>query len=331
MALALTVLAVGPARADAGEVVCTNLTTTVSSTDGGPANLQLAGTLCRPNWGVPRAVQVLVHGATYNRIVWDWPQNPDLYSYVRAAARFGYATFSVDRIGHGASARPPSASVTISAGATALHGVVTKLRAGSLGGTAFSRVIWAGHSLGAVLAYEYGGRYSDIDAYLLTGSIHFMRPSWLAQIQSNVQPTGSDSGYLTTAPGTRGSLFYHLPTADPAVIAHDEATKDTVTAAEIQTGLPLVNTSPAQSPTRFVTVPVLVAIGQHDNVACGGSDGMTCTVITVTNLERPYFPSASQFTALVIANTGHALSQHTTAASTNGTLLAWATTVVPPQ
>jgi hypothetical protein len=40
-------------------------------------------------------------------------------------------------------------------------------------------------------------------------------------------------GYLTSLPGTRESLFYNPATASPAVVATDEANKDTATAAEL--------------------------------------------------------------------------------------------------
>jgi pimeloyl-ACP methyl ester carboxylesterase len=275
-------------------------------------------------------VQLLVHGATYNQIVWDWPQSPATYSYVRAAVTAGYATFSVDRLGQGASIHPPSAAVSVPAGATALHGVVIQLRAGGIGGSRFSKVVWVGHSVGSVLAYEYGGRYDDIDAYALTGSVHFMKQSWLGLTQSNLQPAGPDPGYLTTVPGSRAQLFYYSLTADPAVIARDEATKDTVTGAEFQTGVPLVFVPPDQSPTQRIHVPVLVAIGQHDNVACDGPDGLNCTNAEILRLERPYFPHAPRLDVSVIAGSGHMLSQHLTAPVAHLALVQWMVQVAPP-
>jgi pimeloyl-ACP methyl ester carboxylesterase len=312
------------------EIVCDSVTTLVPSVDNGPADVEMAGTLCYPSWRTPGTVQLLVHGATYTQTAWDWPQKPALYSYVRAAVTAGYATFSVDRLGHGHSAHPPSETVSLPAGATALHGIVTKLRAGNLGGRAFTKVVWVGHSLGAVTAYEYGGRYADIDAYALTGSIHFMKQSWLGLIQSNLQPAGPDPGYLTTVPGSRAQLFYFTPTADPTVIALDEATKDTVTGAEFQTGVPLVFVPAAQSPTQRIHVPVLVELGQHDNIVCDGPDGLTCTNTAIQQFEQPYFTNATRFDVAVIPGSGHLLSQHFTAPIAHLTLLKWAFEVAPP-
>src|SRR5262249_16938746 len=88
-------------------VVCSMLTIRVPSVDGGPLDWKMAGTLCHPeNAPMPHTVQLLVHGATYTRAVWDWPQNPSTYSYVQAAVNAGYATFAVDRLGHGESTHP---------------------------------------------------------------------------------------------------------------------------------------------------------------------------------------------------------------------------------
>jgi pimeloyl-ACP methyl ester carboxylesterase len=171
------IVSAGPASADNTRppaMVCQRVTIKVAADPGAPRDLALTGTLCQPGLIQPTTVQLLVHGATYNQAVWDWPHEPDTYSYVRDAVTSGYATFAVDRIGHGGSDKPPSATVTIAAAATALHDVVGKLRAGEIGGRPFSRVVWVGHSLGAVIGYEYGGRFTDVDAYALTGSIHFM-------------------------------------------------------------------------------------------------------------------------------------------------------------
>ena len=74
--------------------------------DGVPG-ARLYGELCRPT-GQARAVQLLVHGASYNHLYWNWPLDPARYSYVRRALAAGYATFNVDRLGAGASTRPAS-------------------------------------------------------------------------------------------------------------------------------------------------------------------------------------------------------------------------------
>ncbi len=317
-----------PANAVNG-VICTQVTVPVSSVGTGPPDLNVAGTLCRPDWQTPRTVQLLVHGATYTRLAWDWPQSPSTYSYVQVAATAGYATLSVDRIGHGTSTHPPAANVTIQAGTTALHGVVTALRAGTVGGIAFQKVVWVGHSIGAVHGYDYGGRYTGIDAYVFTGSIHFIKVSWLDLIKNSLQPS-SEPGYFTTIPGVRDDLYYRTAMADPAVIALDESTKDTLTDGEVQTAIALVNVPANQSPTLMINKPVLVFMGEFDNLVCGGPDGITCNQANVRAVEQPYFVNSPRLDVRTISGSGHNLSQHVNAPSPHWTIVNWIGQVAPP-
>ena len=113
----------------------------------------LYGELCVPATGTPSAVQLLVHGATYNRYYSDWPYRPHFYSYVRQMVGAGYATLNIERLGYGRSTHPVSTSVTLPNGTEALRQVVDKLRSGEIGGHAFSRVIWVGHSLGTLYGW----------------------------------------------------------------------------------------------------------------------------------------------------------------------------------
>jgi pimeloyl-ACP methyl ester carboxylesterase len=133
-------------------------------------------------------VQLLVHGATYNRTYWDWPGSNPSHSYVKAAVAAGYATLAVDRLGAGASSHPPSTKVNVANGATALHHVVEMLRTGQLGGAMFERVVWVGHSLGSVYAWAYATRFGDVDAYVLTGMLHGVKASWIARMPVSVRP-----------------------------------------------------------------------------------------------------------------------------------------------
>ena len=42
-----------------------------------------------------RTVQMLVHGATFNKIMWDFPYKPERYSWVRRMISEGYATLVI--------------------------------------------------------------------------------------------------------------------------------------------------------------------------------------------------------------------------------------------
>ncbi len=201
----------------------------------------LYGELCVPATGTPSIVQLLVHGATYNRYYSDWPYRPDFYSYVRQMVGAGYATLNIERLGYGRSTHPLSTLVTLPNETEALRQVVDKLRSGEIGGRPFSRVIWVGHSLGTLYGWLEASVSQNVDAFVLTGLLHSVKPSWLALAGQSAYPavldasfamSGLDTGYLTFKPGTRAPLFYWTPTAEPDVIALDERLKDTVSGTE---------------------------------------------------------------------------------------------------
>jgi pimeloyl-ACP methyl ester carboxylesterase len=328
LTIALSILAVTLASPAVGhaekEMDCREVTASVPIADGGASNYSIAGTLCQPvRKKVSETVQLLVHGGTHNRNYFNMQVQGSDYSYASAAAERGFATLSIDRLGAGSSSRPPSAEVTLDNGSVALHGVVSQLRSGELTGSAFKNVVWIGHGFGNIYAWKYAARYSDIDAYVVTSYLHKMKPSWSAHGNKALIPAGGqlDSGYLTTAPGTRGDLFYNS-NADPAVIAEDEKHKDTLTVTELQQSAELGTLPPDQAPSASIRVPTLLMIGQDDNVFCGPPDGLDCAEGNVYATEKPYYPEA-ELTVEVIPQTGHASLLHRTAPQAQKTILHW--------
>ena len=145
----------------------------VALSQDAPRTSVAAGQLCRPSHPGRRAstVQLLIHGATYGKTYWDWPQQR--YSYVRAALAAGYSTLAVDRLGVGETSRPASELVqSAEPNAFVLHQWIGALRAGRLRGVAFARVVSVGHSLGSALAVEESTTYHDVDALVLSGFLH---------------------------------------------------------------------------------------------------------------------------------------------------------------
>ena len=72
-------------------------------------------------------------------------------SYVDAAADAGYATFSYDRLGVGASDHPdPIEVVQASLEVEVAHALIQALRDGVIGGNTFYKVVGIGHSLGSI-------------------------------------------------------------------------------------------------------------------------------------------------------------------------------------
>jgi alpha-beta hydrolase superfamily lysophospholipase len=317
--------------ATAAPDVCRTVEIPVTVRPGDSTRYTVLGQLCGAAPG--RTVQVLVSGATYGHLYWDWPQQPETYSYVRAANDAGYATFNYDRLGIGHSGHPPAVDLTTGSGAWVLHQIVTTLRHES--STQDSRVMSVGHSLGSLIAMTEAGVYHDVDAVALTGITHVfatvnsavlfgtMIP---AQLDPVLAARGLPLGYLTTAPGMRATDFYYTPTADPGVIADDEATKETITPTELAT---VVAATPAAA---AITAPVLVLDGEYDQLVCGALGQLTPCSLPVGYLtaERVFYPRARSYDAAVVPGSGHSLTLQRTAAEAAHMLLRWSDDRVGP-
>lgn len=273
---------------------------------------KVSGTYCRGADPAPDAVVVTVPGATYNRAYWDFPYEPETYSFSRAMARTGIATFAIDRLGTGASSPMLSVEVTSSIQADAIHQVIQHVRHEGLAGHAFAKVILAGHSLGSMDSSIEAGTYHDVDGLLITGMTHsYNLMSLVTGFTQVLGPAplagmpGRDPGYLTTYPGHR-DFFYQPGAYDPAVVEADEQTKDVVSVGEVDGIVTSVET-PIWSAR--VTVPVFVVVGQRDIVMCGGPAGVDCgTDASLATAERSDYPNATCFQAASIPGMGHDLN-----------------------
>ena len=342
-AAALVVLAssaaAGAQAAALPTLTCSAYTLPVRIADPGPADQTLWGQLCYRGTHEPGTVQLLVPGATYNHLYWDFPYGNGYYSYVDAATAAGYATFNVDRVGEGNSSHPPSTELDLTAGAVALHDAVTALRSGAVDGHVFQDVIIVGHSIGSVEAWLEAARYHDVNAVIVTGALHAISPD-IGALQADLYPaaddpkftgSGLDPGYLTTLPGTRGSLFYNPATTNPAVVAADEANKDTTTPAELGEAAAIISEPPAQQPSYQIDVPVLSVVGENDNLFCTGVTVYNCArPDTVRAFESQYYAPAAHLKVVVVPDTGHALALSTTAPLTDAIMIGWALAVAAP-
>ncbi|QUQ70364.1 2-succinyl-6-hydroxy-2,4-cyclohexadiene-1-carboxylate synthase [Kutzneria sp. CA-103260] len=283
----------------------------------------VAGSLCWSGATPSPTVQILLAGATYNRSYWDFPQQPDVYSYVRRAVAAGYTTLALDRPGTGASSHPSGALLTNATEASAVHQVVNAARLGKLSSTAFTRVLLAGHSYGSVVAWYEAATYSDVDALLISGMAHEVQPAAAIPVAASLVPQSSDPHfaarpldltYLTTRPGAR-QVFWHGDHDDPAVISADEATKDTVTTAELADTL----VAQAAPTTDDITVPVLVAAGQQD-----------LAYAAALAHEAAHYPHSPCVTTHLQPDAGHDLNLSPRAPDWFTAVLAWAIHVLAP-
>lgn len=305
---------------------CQNIRVAVALSPGALANQTVSGTLCRPAIS-PTAtrIDVLVHGASYNRSYWDWPLNADTYSYVGETLSAGRATFAYDRLGVGASSHPLSTSVTTAADAYVLHQIIALVRSDG-----FPTVDVIGHSFGSVIAIDEASAYHDADKLVVTGLLH-SQGSGLATVAATFYPADADPqfglpfadpGYLTTLPGTRASSFYDTATADPAVIAYDEAHKDAISGTELGAGIAETELPAATNPSRLVMAPVLVLEGQQDGIFCGLP--LNCSQQTsVLTEEAPFYAGSPRLTVATIPGTGHDIALHPSAAQSFAVIDQW--------
>ncbi|MBD2536136.1 alpha/beta hydrolase [Nostoc flagelliforme FACHB-838] len=319
--LAVSLVSTTPAAASDRRTICKQIKQVVSLIEGQPPNYEVVGELCyKPNH--KNVVHLLISGATYGSVYWDFPLHPQRYSYVRALTNVGYATLNLERIGIGKSDRPIGSEVTMQANAFVVHQIVQALRDGRLG--EFSKIILVGHSLGSGVAI-LAAQYNDVDGLILTSFLHAQGPGY-GDVGTSLYPAQQDPrfqeqnlpyGYLTTFPGKR-TIFYSIPNTDPDVIALDESTKETFTIGEGNTFAPIV-TSPNN--VQSIRVPVLIVIGQFDNIFCTPSQCLEAPV------EPTYYKSSPSVEVKVIKNAGHNLNLHRNAPAFFATAIAWSNRV----
>jgi len=285
----------------------------------------IGGTLCVPSGA--RTVQLLLHGFTYGRYYWDFPLEPERYSYVQAANAAGYATLAIDRLGTVGSLQPLSLFVTLENNASVVHQLVAALRAGELG-VAFENVLLVGHSFGSVVAYVEADRYRDVDAIVATSASHqanvanlvtrLLLGSSPATLDSKFAPLPLDPGYVTTLPGRR-HIFYELEDTDPAVVALDEELKQTAAVGEVLTYLHFLLDVASD-----VELPVLTVNGSREPFFCNGPLAADCSSSEALAAgERRFFGPAASVDAIVVPGAGHNLSLELSAPGTHSAILEW--------
>jgi pimeloyl-ACP methyl ester carboxylesterase len=319
-------------------------------TTGQPLPYKIQGELCAAPWELQdgTTVQLLLHGATYNHAYWDFGTIDGIqYSYARDLAAAGFPTFAFDQLGFGQSSKPVSSLVTNEAAAYVEHAIVDGLRNASLVGIHFGKVIEVAHSFGSTTTWQEAISYQDVDGLIITGAVHhivqasqatFAADIHAARVDPKFQDQSwalTDPGYLTTVPGTRGSLFYNTADADSNVIAADdnatpfsqetfvtEQGKDVVPSGAFG-ALQLVSSTATQA----IHVPVLLILGSKDLFYCGpDANGMNfdCSSGTViAQQEAPYYSPQAQLEACSVPNSGHDISLHYTFPVQEAASISW--------
>lgn len=289
---------------------------------------EMAGSLCTPAARATDTVMVLIAGSNYNHTYWDFPYAPETYSFRRAMNAAGVATLVIDRLGNGASTRPPSTQVTATVSARALHDIVQALRRGLAGAPPFGKVVTGGHSLSSGIDVLEATTYQDVDGILLTGFSHALNVSEVLGVISTYHQAAEDArfadrdydpGYLTTRPGTRAASFFAPETADPEVLAVDEATKEVFSPAEYPDGL----TSTLPPMTNFINVPVMVVNGSRDRLSCGPEYAVCADAEILRATEAPFFGPAARLRTYVLPGSGHSVNLARNTAEYRAAVIDW--------
>lgn len=305
---------------------CLSTKVPVAPAGGQPRTWEVAVAYCQPfKWAKnTHQVDVLTHGATYTNTYWNWPVDPELYSYVDKTLADGRATLNYDRIGNGSSTRPLSTEINMTTDAYVLHQLVQWLRL-----VGFSQINSVSHSYGSGVAIAEAATYQDVSRVIVTGYLH--RPSNPAVTAGNYPANqdpkfvnaGLDGGYLTTRPGVRLTSF-HSPSSDPAVVAYDEQQKDVVSLTGLLNFLGQRAVPAGSNLSNSIHVPVLSVVGQQDAIFCYDQASFDCTnTATVRANEAPYYAAAAQFDVVTIGNSGHSLALHPTANDSYAAISNW--------
>jgi pimeloyl-ACP methyl ester carboxylesterase len=294
--------------------VCRPVTFQMSAAGGQAADWTVSGDLYLPRGRVPDTIQVLLPGLTYDRRYWTVP-GANNYAHHMACA--GYAVLAFDRIGTGLSSRPPADQVTVDSHVAVLHEMIGMLRAGEIGGQAFSRVVTVGHSFGSGIAIVEAARHNDIDALVVSGMLHataplydkvidFFHPAAEDPVLGPAAPPKWPEWYMTQRPGYRAKMLEYADNIDPRLSEYNELIKSTATIGE---GLSLPETYKPEH-SLGIKVPVLIAVGQHDALFSAEEVKFCTDAAAVQEFESAFYSAEARLETHVIPSSGHSLNLH---------------------
>ncbi|MBT8443608.1 MAG: lysophospholipase [Gammaproteobacteria bacterium] len=309
--------------ADMPGVSCRDETIPVKLTADAWFTHDVVGTLCWTGELDDRTLAVMVSGAGYGSIYWDFPYKPDTYSFVRAALGRGLATFNFDRLGMGRSDRPFGLSLGVDNQAYVLAQIIETLNADN----AFGAVVTLGHSFGSTISLAHALSYPQhVDGIVLTGFVHNSNPGFnlamrdgvdLAALKGPFAGAIVDPTYLISKADSRVDLFYSPGNFDPTVVAIDELNRETTSIGEV-ISMPVY----FKEQSKALTLPAFTLVGEDDFVVCGGA--VECTDHdAIVAWEAGFFPPAACHEIVVLEDTNHNANLHLNAPDNFALMLDW--------
>ncbi|ROT35239.1 alpha/beta-hydrolase [Sodiomyces alkalinus F11] len=275
------------------------------------ADYDMSVRLCEPAAGIERkdTLQLLLHGATFSKIMWDFPYKPETYSWTRFMTNAGYTTLAVDFIGVGNSSKPDGLfEVHTETFVQTIHNFIQTIRAEGFMGRTYDKIAMAGFSVGSIVANSIADRYpDDADIIVLLGvtwDLLWVYPAFLSGMQTDAGVIDPERwGYLPDFYQTHPSIEAREVACfwgefDEGALEMDFETRDMDTL-----GMAISFTYHLVTAKEF-SGPVFLGIGQQDTTFCR----KTCGSQPYAVYDR--FPQANDHVVKVYENTGHALMYH---------------------
>ncbi|KAI0437518.1 Alpha/Beta hydrolase protein [Xylaria telfairii] len=274
---------------------------------------EMSARLCMPeNSQGPHAdtLQLLVHGASFNKNMWDAQYKPERYSWVQRMSHEGYPTLAIDLVGSGNSTFPDGLfEVQTQMYVETVHDLIQKLRKGEVGDRAWDKIVYVGFSIGGMMATSLTQQYpDDVDALVLhaiTWDTSWIYPAFLSGLQAPAQQVDPEKwGHIPPTYQTQSTREGRLVACfagsyEKDIVEYDWQTRDFDTlGAAITFTFHLVEAPEYDG-------PVFLGIGERDSTFCGGP---YCR-------EQPYavykyFPKATVYDVKVYEETGHLILYH---------------------
>jgi len=281
----------------------TNNTTVACRSDGADYTIRGHIVATRAALAHSDAATLYLHAVTQGEFYWNFKGVPG-YDYADQQARKGHISVTIDRLGYGASDKPPGLASCFGSQADTAHQVVQALRSGKYqsdaASPAFKKVFLAGHSAGGLTATIEAYTFHDIDGLIDFGWADQTTAAFAARevADTNKRCAESAAGLYSTpgAPpnytpfgdGAAGILFSSaLPAGRAAVPREADPCGDL-----LSFGGGITADSVGVSQT---TVPVLII--------AGGADELFPPPALQIQAQR--YTSSSKVTYKELAGTGH--------------------------
>ncbi|KAL8778968.1 MAG: hypothetical protein Q9213_007168 [Squamulea squamosa] len=244
--------------------------------------------------------------------MWDFPYQPETYSWTKKMNEAGYSTLAVDLVGNGNSTFPDA----LREGQTqvyveTIHQVIQKLKAGEIDGIRWRRVALVGFSIGGIVANSITEQYPlDLDTVLLHGiswDTTWIYPAFIYGVQAPAAQIDPERWghiplqYMTqpTPEARETACFYG--SFDRNILKADFYYRDFDPLGAAITFTYHLTDAPEYRG------PVFLGIGENDSTFCGGPK---CRGQAYEVYNR--YTAASDHTVKVYANTGHLILYHHT-------------------